>query len=146
MIRFILRIGLMLVVGLLLYNYFLGTPEEKASSERIFNDVKDLGKSAWALLKQEKEKLDEGKYDEALTRLEGIFASIKGEAEKNNDQATLEEIRSLEYDQQKLKDRISTTNLKASENKEEKKEISTEWQRILDKTEKIMEETENKKQ
>ncbi len=146
MIRFILRIGLMLVVGLLLYNYFLGTPEEKASSERIFNDVKDLGKSAWALLKQEKEKLNEGKYDEALTRIEDVFASIKGEAEKNNDQATLEEIRSLEYDQQKLKDRISTTNLKASEDNEEKKEISNEWQRILNKTEKIMEETENKKQ
>ena len=59
----ILKLALILVVGILIYNYFLGTDEEKQQSKEIFTEVRDLGKAAWGLLKSEKEKFDEGKYD-----------------------------------------------------------------------------------
>ena len=69
MIKSILRLAAILVVGILFYNYFLGTPTEKEQSKKVFSKVKDLGRDAWDLLKTEKEKLDEGKYDEALDKI-----------------------------------------------------------------------------
>ncbi len=144
MIKTAIRIGLLLVVGVLVYNYFLGTQEEKESSERIFKEVKDLGKATWDLLKSEKEKFDQGKYDEALSKVEDIFNKVKDEADKLNDQSALEEIRELEHEQQKLKDRISTTNLESTDSAtaREKEAISEEWQRILQKTEEVMKKVE----
>lgn len=145
MIKTAIRLGLLLVIGIIVYNYFLGTPEEKESSRKIFNEVKKLGESTWALLKSEKDKLDEGKYDEALTKMEDIFDKIKGEAKNENNAELMEEVRVLEYDQQKLKDRINSTNLEAT-NEQEKEAISTEWQRILTKTENLMNEAEKENQ
>lgn len=144
MIKTIIRLGVILLIGILVYNYFLGTQEEKATSEKIFNEVKDLGKATWDLLKSEKEKFDQGKYDEALSKVEDIFEKVKGEAAKVNDQTALEEVRELEQEQQKLKDRIATTDME--KNPQEKEAISEEWQRILEKTEEVMKKVEKQEQ
>lgn len=144
MIKFAFRTILLLVVGILVYNYFMGTPEEKESSKKIFNEVKNLGETTWNLLKREKEKLDEGKYDEALTKIEDIFDKLKGEAQQSNNAELLEEVRVLEYDQQKLKDRISSTDVETEKSTQEKEAISSEWKRILNKTENLMIEAESK--
>jgi hypothetical protein len=69
MIGFLFKIGLSLVVLLLVYNYFLGTPEEKSNSKEIISEVIHLGKSSWELLRTEKQKLSEGKYDLALDKV-----------------------------------------------------------------------------
>ncbi len=144
MIKTIIRLGLLLLVGVLVYNYFLGTQEEKESSKRIFNEVKDLGEATWNLLKSEKEKFDEGKYDEALSKIDDIFDKVKGEASKENNQEALQEIRDLEFEQEKLKDRIATTDMESQEPEaaKEKEAISEEWQRILKKTEEVMKKVE----
>jgi ElaB/YqjD/DUF883 family membrane-anchored ribosome-binding protein len=144
MIKTIIRLGLLLLVGVLVYNYFLGTQEEKESSERIFNEVKDLGQATWSLLKSEKEKFDQGKYDEALSKIDDIFEKIKGEASKDNNEEALQEVRDLQFQQEKLKDRIATTDMEseAPEATKEKEAISDEWQRILQKTEEVMKKVE----
>lgn len=144
MIKTIIRLGLLLLVGVLVYNYFLGTQEEKESSKRIFNEVKDLGKATWDLLKSEKEKFDEGKYDEALSKIDDIFDKVKGEASKVNDQEAVQEIRDLQFQQEKLKDRIATTDMESQDPEavREKEAISQEWQRILQKTEEVMKKVE----
>jgi ElaB/YqjD/DUF883 family membrane-anchored ribosome-binding protein len=144
MIKTIIRLGILLLVGVLAYNYFLGTQEEKESSERIFNEVKDLGQATWSLLKSEKEKFDQGKYDEALSKIDDIFEKIKGEASKDNNEEALQEVRDLQFQQEKLKDRIATTDMEseAPEATKEKEAISDEWQRILQKTEEVMKKVE----
>ena len=55
----------LLVIGLTVGNYFWGTPAEKERSTKIFAKVKDLGGEVYDLLAAEKQKLDEGHYDEA---------------------------------------------------------------------------------
>ena len=58
-----------LVVGIVAYNYFLGTEEEQENSRRIIDQVRGLGSSVVNLLYSEKEKFDQGKYDSALEKI-----------------------------------------------------------------------------
>lgn len=95
MIKTILKIGALIVIGLLGYNYFLGDAEEKAQSREIVGKAKDLGKDAWDLLKSERTKLKEGKYDGALEKLEGLYGSLKNRAGELADSDALKRISDL---------------------------------------------------
>jgi hypothetical protein len=104
--RSLIKLGLLLVVGILVYNYFMGTPEEKASSKEIFRQVGQLGKATWGLLKSEKSKLDEGKYDTALDKMDNIYTNLRSHARSNNDLETLERLAALERERQALEERM----------------------------------------
>ncbi len=80
MIRSLLKLGLLLVVGILVYNYFLGTDAEKDQSRAVFKQVGGLAKSVGALVKSERDKFNEGKYDEALTKLGDVYQGVKKQA------------------------------------------------------------------
>ena len=77
MIRKLLGLLVLVVFGILVYNFFLGTPAEKENAQKIFGEVKDLGVAVKDLLANEKEKFDAGKYDNALKKIGGIFDSLK---------------------------------------------------------------------
>jgi uncharacterized coiled-coil DUF342 family protein len=77
----IIRIAVIAIIAILVYNYFFGTAEEKASSEKIFSEFVDLGKAVGDLVKSEKEKFDQGKYDEALDKIGGFIENLKTKAE-----------------------------------------------------------------
>jgi len=111
MFKSLIKLGLILLVGILVYNYFLGTPEEKESAERIFTKVKELGQASWALLKTEKEKLDEGKYDEALARIDELFDGLKDQAGELNERDYIGKIQELEQKRQDLERRLGDNNL-----------------------------------
>ena len=92
MIRSVIKIGVLLVVGIVFYNYFLGTPEEKAKAKSTISKAKeagkviggallDLGKDGVALLKEEREKFREGKYDNAVKEVGGLISKIKNQVE-----------------------------------------------------------------
>jgi hypothetical protein len=44
--RTLLKLALLLVIGLLAYNYFLGTPDEREQSRRIVGKARELGAEA----------------------------------------------------------------------------------------------------
>lgn len=77
MIRFLIKIGLLLVVGILVYNRFFGTDAEKEQAKEIFRKTGDLVSDTWSLLRSEKEKLDAGKYDRALEQLGQAYQSLR---------------------------------------------------------------------
>ena len=90
MIRFLFKLFLSLVVLLLFYNYFLGTPEEESTLKKIFGEVMHLGKSSWDLLRAEKQKLRDGKYDMAIDRVSQLLDGIET-AVNNRDNPNLSE-------------------------------------------------------
>ena len=58
----LVSLGLMLLVGVLVYNYFLGDEVEQQKSKEVFQTAKDLGKSIKELYQAEKQShYDEGK-------------------------------------------------------------------------------------
>jgi hypothetical protein len=81
MIRSLLKIGLLLVAAILVYNYFFGTSAEKEQSKHVFGEVRDVVVSVGQLVKSEKTKFDAGKYDGALAKLGGAYRAIRNQAE-----------------------------------------------------------------
>ena len=142
MIKSLLRLGLILVVGILIYNYFLGTDSEKATSKKIFSEVRDLGEATWDLLKSEKEKFDQGKYDEALDKIGNLLGSLKSKAEKLEDSGLLDELQGLDRKRKDLQDQLSETEVKEYDNTEaakaEKEAIKKAIRELSQKTEEVM--------
>lgn len=138
MIKTILKLGLVLVVGLLGYNYFFGSVEEKAQSREIVGKVGDLGKDAWNLLKAERQKMKEGKYDDALEKLDGLYTSLKDKARDIKDSGILDRLDDLDARRKELEGMVG----------EKGSELSTDAKRKLDdltaETEDLMNEMEEK--
>jgi len=82
MIGFLVKLAAVLVIGLLAYNYFFGTEEEKAQSAKTFGQMKEVAVSVGALAKSEKEKYDAGKYDAALDKLGDTYVQLREGAQK----------------------------------------------------------------
>lgn len=139
----LLKLLAVVVVGVLIYNYFFGTPEEKATSKEIFTDVRDLGKATWGLLKSEKQKFDEGKYDEAVDKVEGLLGSLKSKAKSSDDDASLAKLEELERRRLELEQEVAeleklnksgkTVAAKAKED-----QIRKDWRTLMDATELVM--------
>jgi vacuolar-type H+-ATPase subunit I/STV1 len=110
MLKLLFRLVFVIVVGVLVYNYFLGTPEEKDTSRAIFQSVKQLGKSTWGLLKSEKAKLDAGKYDTALEKINTLFGQLRSHARENRDQGALNRLQQLDQERQSIEARLEQIN------------------------------------
>ncbi|MDX2133385.1 MAG: hypothetical protein SFV52_01280 [Saprospiraceae bacterium] len=105
MVKYLLRIGLVLVVAILVYNYFFGTSAEKAQSRKIFGEVKTLVGSVAGVLEAEKGKFDAGKYDGVLDKLGGAFGSLHNHADKL-DPAMIRELEQLEIRKKALEQEL----------------------------------------
>jgi hypothetical protein len=77
----IFKWGAILVVCILVYNFFLGSNEEQEQSRKIFGEVRNVMVSVGQLVKSERNKFDAGKYDAALDKLGGAYKAIRDRAE-----------------------------------------------------------------
>ncbi len=141
MIRSLLKLAVILVVAILIYNYFFGTAEEKAQSKEIFGEVRDLGKAAWGLLKTERQKFNEGKYDEAVDKIGGLIGTMRDRAERLEDSDLLNKIDKLERKRQAIERQLqedTPENYDAGE----KAALKREWEELMRETETVMKELE----
>ena len=137
MIKGLLKLGALLVVGILCYNYFLGTPEEKESSKRIFKTVGELGKSVGNLIQSERQKWDEGKYDGALDKMSNLFDEIKGKAGEKKE--WLDKFEELDLERLRLKEKASSDTIISEEQKSKMKE---EMEKLINETKELVDEME----
>lgn len=106
MIGFLIKLAVVLVVGVLAYNYFFGSAEEQAQSARTFGQMKDVAVSVGQLAKSEKEKFDAGKYDATLDKLGDAYVKLREGAQKL-DTGLIERIESLEARKSKLREDLA---------------------------------------
>ena len=148
MIRSLLKIGLLLVVGILVYNFFFGTPEEKESSRQVFNSGKALVGNVVGLLKSEKGKFEAGKYDNALAKVDDLFDNLKDKAQ-DIDEKYVDRLRDLDDKREMLEDKLA--DLQADHVGEEEftpkggerrevKNFEQELDELMDQTAELMEE------
>lgn len=136
MIRNLLKIGALLVVVLLGYNYFLGNETEKAQSRDIVGKVGDLGKDAWNLLRSERQKLRDGKYDDALAKLDGLYQSLKGKAQDIQDSDALERLRELSQRRDELEELLGKDGGELSRDAQRKlNDLTAETEELMDEME-----------
>ncbi len=104
----LIRITVIAIIAILVYNYFFGTAEEKQSSEKIFNEFVDLGKAVGDLIKTEKEKFDRGKYDDVLAKITDFIDNLKSTAEGSVE--AMEKIQQLEARKEAIEEQIAERN------------------------------------
>ncbi|MEZ5056959.1 MAG: hypothetical protein R2879_07945 [Saprospiraceae bacterium] len=134
MLKSLLKLAALLLIGIVVYNLFLGSPEEKTGAKKIFKEVKDVGVEIGNLIKAEKERFDAGKYDNALDKIDNLFDNLKRKA-REIDEKYLPEIETLEEKADDLKKRIEKANKKneAGEKAEDEvKELNKQFDGLMD--------------
>lgn len=81
MIQSLIKLALLVVACILVYNYFFGTNEEQERSGKIFGELRGVVVSVGDLIKSEKAKFDSGKYDAALSKLGDAYKIIRTQAQ-----------------------------------------------------------------
>jgi hypothetical protein len=136
MIKNLLKIGALLVLGLLGYNYFLGDATEKEQSREIVGKVGDLGKEAWNLLKSERQKMKDGKYDDALDKLDGLYSSLRGKAKDLKDSGLVERIEDLASRRGELEEMLKKADSELSANAKRKlNDLTAETEELMNEME-----------
>jgi cytochrome c556 len=149
MIKSLLKLVALLVIGILVYNYFMGTDDEKANAKKIFKEVKEVGVEVGNLLKSEKEKFDRGKYDTALEKIDRAFDNLKSKA-KAIDENYLDKISDLESRSKELQNQIDRAEkenrVDSTENGVETEKLKKDLDDLLERTRRLVEEMETKQQ
>ena len=142
MIRSLLKLLFIVVLGILVYNYFLGTPEEKENSRAIFREVKDVAIGVKDLIKSEKEKFDKGKYDKAVDKIGDLLSKLKRKA-KDFDEKYIDRISDLEKKKNELKDAISEFDETDARIETDKKDsLVNELDQLLQESERLVNDME----
>lgn len=146
----LIKVAIVLIIGVLVYNYFLGTESEKASSEKVFEQVKNVGVSIGELLKEEKQKFADGKYDDAFDKLGAIYENMKQKVSSGErDEKTLKELESkkekLEKEKQYIEDKLDRNEV--DENLKERREhLQDELEGLFEETKVLFEKIMSNKQ
>ncbi len=130
----LIKFGLLLVAGILVYNYFYGTPTEKEKSEKIFAEFKDVGVSVVDLMKEEKVKYDDGKYDEAIDKMKGAVENMKAKIDKSGDDSLKDEMDDLGYKSRKILDKWEKNK---PQTEAEKEKFESDMKKILEEAQDI---------
>ncbi len=77
MISRILSTAAILIIGLLAYNYFLGSQSEKEQAKEIIGKGAEVVGAGVNLLKVEYQKFRDGKYDKALDKIGNLLRDLK---------------------------------------------------------------------
>ncbi len=133
----LIKWGLVLVVGILIYNFFFGTPEEKETSRKIFKESKELVGSVVNLLKTEKDKFDAGKYDQALEKVGNIFNKLRDVASELKPE-DLEQLKELDQRRKELQQLVDDMDQQDSLTTEERNKLQKEMKALLNETEKLV--------
>ncbi len=155
MIRTVIKLGVFLVVGIVAYNFFLGSPEEKAKAKNTISKAKeagkviggallDLGKDGVALLKEERAKFKEGKYDKAVEKVGGLISKMKSQVEGVGGEM-LDRVNDLEKQKDSLTEQINKAKDSAGEmSEEEKEQLKKKFDELTEKTGEVLKDLEKK--
>lgn len=116
--RFLLRLALLLLIGLVAYNYFFGDESEREESTQVIESVRQLGSSVVDLVVSEKERISAGKYSEVMDKAGNSIGMMRENKEEFNIQDS--ELESLERDKMEIDSLIySLENHAEGESEEE---------------------------
>lgn len=132
MIGRLIKWGLIILIGILVYNFFCGTEQERAISENIFNEVRALGNSLKEAVVHEKKRIGEGKYDDLANQLNEVWIDIKSNVSPEMDSTVLNNL-------EKKKNRIAS-DLKSYEGRDtlEGRELLREMSQFIERTDSVL--------
>ena len=105
MMKRLLSLAAMLIIGLLIYNTFFGTEQDRESVEKVTSGFKELFQST-------QDKYKNGEYDEAIDKIGDIFNQLKNKAGELQDSDFNESISALEQKKQRLEELLKELETK----------------------------------
>ncbi len=175
MLRSLLKWGALLIIGILVYNRFFGNEAEKARSKAIGNQTRELFHSVRDVVRDEREKFNEGKYDRAVQKVRNVFGNLRDVAHDNKDilseiedldkkradiEARLEKIKKMPEDMPSSYDKLTEKGGNANKpmpkignpkekpttlKADEQKRLEKEMDDLLDKTNQLMDKMDKDK-
>jgi len=76
------------------YMYFFGKGEDKADAQAIVRETKDLGRAVGDFLKVQKEKYDDGEFDQLIDKVSQNLQKLKSDGKEKSTEAK-DELRKL---------------------------------------------------
>ncbi|MFZ1676790.1 MAG: hypothetical protein WBP41_10935 [Saprospiraceae bacterium] len=102
----LIGIIVIIVAAIVGYMYFFGKEDDKVKAHTIVNETKELGKSVGDFIKKQKDKYDNGEFDELLKKVGDGIAKLRSKPENKSDEVKQDlrnlEIKLKEIDPQKL--------------------------------------------
>lgn len=105
MIKRLLSLAAMLIIGLLVYNTFFGTEQDRESVDKVTSGFKELFQST-------QDKYKNGEYDEAIDKIGDIFNQLKNKAGELKDSDFNESLSELEQKKQRLEELLKELETK----------------------------------
>lgn len=138
MIKLLIKIAIPIIIGILIYNYFFGTKEEKETSKVVYTKAKDLTVSLYDFMRSEKDKFDEGKYDKAMDKLNDVYSAARSN-EKEMSSKEKSELKELEAEKKELqKDIDETSKLYEKSADKKNKGLTDRLMELVRKTEALL--------
>lgn len=166
MIRSLFKLAILLVIGILVYNYFFGTNSEREQSKQVFGSMRNVIVSVGQLMKTEKSKYDAGKYDKVLDKLGDTYRAIRDRA-KYVDEKVIKRLDGLEAKKAELQEELnqieqgdqqaaaaarstkktdpktqSVLANKATEQQRRKQELQRELEQLLQESDQLLQEAQ----
>jgi hypothetical protein len=160
MISFIIRICIVALLAIVGYNYFFGNAAEKAQSREVVQKARSLVGAGADLLRAEKARYREGKYDGVIEKLDAAYRSIRRGA-SHLDARVLEELETLEARKLKLRaaiDTLDSARVHSKDNRppgnaeeasreralgEQQRQLQAELERLFQDSQQLLETAEN---
>jgi predicted nucleic acid-binding Zn-ribbon protein len=145
MIKSIIKLGVLLLIGVIAYNYFLGDEAEKEQAKSIVAGTGKVIGQGVDILKDEYQKFKDGKYDKSLDKIGNLLqqAKEKGGEYVNDIQAWEEKRKSwndkkeelLRYIEDNPEEDTAEVKEKLKQLEQEGKALEQEGEQLKDKVE-----------
>jgi|SRR6056297_496699 len=94
---------LIIIIGILVYNYFYGTEEEKQQTAKIFNQTRAVGESIVGFVSDETQKVKDGKYNDVIDNITDFVEKLKSDE-------NAQEVEAIQSDLKDAQDKYRATD------------------------------------
>jgi len=99
----LIKWGLIIIIGILVYNYFYGTEEEKQQTAKIFNQTRAVGESIVGFVSDETQKVKDGKYNDVIDNITDFVEKLKSDE-------NAQEVEAIQSDLQDAQEKYRATD------------------------------------
>ncbi len=119
----LIKWALIIIIGILVYNYFYGTEAEKQQSEAIFNQTRAVGESIVGFVTDETQKVKDGKYNDVIDNISDFLNQLKSDE-------NAQEVENIEADLREAKQNFDSNEQSADS-------LETQLKNILQRVESL---------
>ena len=119
----LIKWALIIIIGILVYNYFYGTEAEKQQSEAIFNQTRAVGESIVGFVTDETQKVKDGKYNDVIDNISDFLSQLKSDE-------NAQEVENIEADLREAKQNFDSNEQSADS-------LETQLKNILQRVESL---------